>query len=80
MVPQVTDYAIARRIVDLHSRMEKSIERIFSLEEVLRYITFARMFQPKMNKVGWYGYHLCYYYSCYHYFKVLWAYIDLDKV
>ncbi|MPC30621.1 DNA replication licensing factor MCM6 [Portunus trituberculatus] len=46
----VTDYAIARRIVDLHACMESSIERVYSLEEVQRYITFARMFRPKMNK------------------------------
>lgn len=47
---EVTDYAIACRIVDLHSCVESSIERVYSLEEVQRYITFARMFRPKMNK------------------------------
>lgn len=49
---QVTDYAIARRIVDLHCRSEASVDRTYSLEEVQRYILFARQFRPKMNKVG----------------------------
>lgn len=48
---QVTDYAIARRIVDLHCRSEASVDRTYSLEEVQRYILFARQFRPKMNKV-----------------------------
>ena len=28
---EVTDYAIARRIVDLHSRLEESVERVYSV-------------------------------------------------
>ena len=28
---QVTDYAIARRIIDLHSRLEESVERYYSV-------------------------------------------------
>ncbi|XP_050721019.1 DNA replication licensing factor MCM6-like [Eriocheir sinensis] len=47
---EVTDYAIARRIVDLHCRNEASVDRTYSLEEVQRYILFARQFRPKMNK------------------------------
>lgn len=47
---EVTDYAIARRIVDLHSRNEESIERTYALEEIQRYIMFARQFKPKINK------------------------------
>ena len=47
---EVTDYAIARRIVDLHSHIEESIERVYTLEEIQRYILFARQFKPKMNK------------------------------
>ena len=31
---EVTDYAIARRIVDLHSRNEESVERVYSVDEV----------------------------------------------
>ena len=45
---QVTDYAIARRIVDLHSRREDSVERVYTLEDIQRYITFARQFKPKV--------------------------------
>ncbi len=44
---QVTDYAIARRIVDLHTRNVESVERVYSTEEIQRYILFARQFQPK---------------------------------
>lgn len=50
-VLQVTDYAIARRIVDLHSHVEESVERVYSLEEIQRYIMFARQFKPRLNKV-----------------------------
>ncbi|XP_013418015.1 zygotic DNA replication licensing factor mcm6-B [Lingula anatina] len=47
---EVTDYAIARRIVDLHSKNDDSIERIYGVEDISRYITFARQFKPKINK------------------------------
>lgn len=46
---EVTDYAIARRIVDLHTRLDESIERTYSLEEIQRYLVFARMFKPKIS-------------------------------
>lgn len=46
---QVTDYAIARRIVDLHSRIENSVERVYSLDEIRRYLLFARQFKPKVS-------------------------------
>lgn len=49
---EVTDYAIARKIVDLHCRMEESIERVYSREEILRYILFARQFKPKLSTVS----------------------------
>ncbi|KAH9498202.1 MCM DNA helicase complex subunit mcm6 [Bulinus truncatus] len=45
----VTDYAIARRIVDLHSRSEESINRVYSVEDMCRYILFARQFKPKIT-------------------------------
>lgn len=45
---QVTDYAIARRIVDLHSRVEESVDRVYSLDDVRRYLLFARQFKPKV--------------------------------
>lgn len=28
---EVTDYAIARRIVDLHSRREQAVQRVYSI-------------------------------------------------
>ncbi|KAM3915850.1 DNA replication licensing factor MCM6 [Leptodactylus fuscus] len=47
---EVTDYAIARRIVDLHARIEESIDRVYTLDEVRRYLLFARQFKPKISK------------------------------
>eukprot|EP00794_Sanderia_malayensis_P003738 gene3738-4260_t len=47
---EVTDYAIARRIIDLHSRGEESVERVYSVDEIQRYLTFARLFKPTINK------------------------------
>eukprot|EP00058_Branchiostoma_floridae_P017531 XP_002603019.1 hypothetical protein BRAFLDRAFT_123986 [Branchiostoma floridae] len=47
---EVTDYAIARRIVDLHSHGEASVERTYSVEEMQRYLMFARQFKPKISK------------------------------
>uniref|UniRef100_A0A3Q3XB74 DNA replication licensing factor MCM6 n=1 Tax=Mola mola TaxID=94237 RepID=A0A3Q3XB74_MOLML len=46
---EVTDYAIARRIVDLHSRMEESVDRLYTLDEIRRYLLFARQFKPKIS-------------------------------
>lgn len=45
----MTDYAIARRIVDLHSRMEESVDRLYTLDEIRRYLLFARQFKPKVR-------------------------------
>lgn len=44
----MTDYAIARRIVDLHARNVESVERVYATEDIQRYILFARQFQPKV--------------------------------
>lgn len=38
MCLQVTDYAIARRIVDLHSRKEESVDRVYSLVSGIAYM------------------------------------------
>ncbi|XP_028283428.1 DNA replication licensing factor MCM6 [Parambassis ranga] len=46
---EVTDYAIARRIVDLHSRVQESVDRLYSLDEIRRYLLFARQFKPKIS-------------------------------
>merc|ERR1711936_376192 len=46
---EVTDYAIARRIIDLHTKLEESIDRAYTVEEITRYLNFARMFKPKLS-------------------------------
>jgi len=46
---EVTDYAIARRIIDLHSRISESVDRIYEPEDISRYIMFARQFKPKIT-------------------------------
>ena len=38
VVVQVTDYAIARRIIDLHSRLEESVERLYSVVSFKSYL------------------------------------------
>lgn len=47
---EVVDYAIARKILDLHCNIEESVERVYSKQEVLQYISFARKFKPIINK------------------------------
>ena len=44
---EVTDYDIARRIINLHTKLEESVERIYSEGKVAQYLQFARMFKPK---------------------------------
>lgn len=47
---EVVDFAIARKIVDLHSNVEESVEKVYSKEDVLQYISFVRRFKPIINK------------------------------
>ena len=47
---EVTDYAIARRIIDLHMRAEESVERTYEPSDISRYISFARLFKPKVTE------------------------------
>ena len=47
---EVADYAIARRIVDLHSGTDMSANRKYSLEEIQRYILFSRQFKPRISQ------------------------------
>ncbi len=49
---EVTDYAIARKILDLHTRMEESVDRTYTQDEILRYILFAKQFKPTISKVS----------------------------
>ncbi|KAK9869221.1 hypothetical protein WA026_002971 [Henosepilachna vigintioctopunctata] len=46
---EVTDYAVTRKIVDLHSNIEENIEKVYTKQEVLQYISFARKFKPVIN-------------------------------
>ena len=34
----------------MHSRIEDSIDRVYSLDEIRRYLLFARQFKPKISK------------------------------
>ncbi|XP_057657866.1 DNA replication licensing factor Mcm6 [Diorhabda carinulata] len=47
---EVIDYAIARKIVDLHCNIEETVERVYTKQEVLQYISFARKFKPILSK------------------------------
>lgn len=47
---EVTDYAIARRIIELHQKSEENVERVYSLDEISRYISFARQFKPELTE------------------------------
>lgn len=47
---EVTDYAIAQRIIDLHSHLDESVQRTYNAEHIQRYITFARQFKPKISR------------------------------
>ncbi|KAJ8307403.1 hypothetical protein KUTeg_015487 [Tegillarca granosa] len=46
----ITLTAPIMRIVDLHSRMDESVDRFYSVEDITRYLTFARQFKPKISK------------------------------
>ncbi|XP_073971809.1 minichromosome maintenance 6 [Rhodnius prolixus] len=47
---EVIDYAIARKIVNLHNNVEDDVDTIYTREEVLKYITFARQFKPIISE------------------------------
>ena len=47
---EVADYAIARRIIDLHSGCDINAKRKYSLEEIQRYLLFSRQFKPKVSQ------------------------------
>lgn len=48
---EITDYAIARKIIDLHSNVEDNqAEQAYTRDEVLRYITFAKQFKPVISE------------------------------
>lgn len=43
---EMVDYAIARKIVDLHCNKEESYDSVYTREDLLKYIAFARSFKP----------------------------------
>lgn len=43
---EVVDYAIARKIVSLHRNQDQASDKIYTPEEVIRYIAFAKQFKP----------------------------------
>lgn len=48
---EIVDYAIARKIVDLHTNaLVKTVDQVYQREDVLRYISFARQFKPIITK------------------------------
>ncbi|VDN07844.1 unnamed protein product [Thelazia callipaeda] len=48
---EIVDYAIARRILDTHHHLatQEKIQTVYSLDDIQRYITFARCFKPKIS-------------------------------
>lgn len=46
-----TDNRIARRIVDLHAKGQESFSPMYNPEDIRRYLTFARLFKPKITQV-----------------------------
>ncbi|XP_037876572.1 DNA replication licensing factor Mcm6 [Bombyx mori] len=47
---EMVDYAIARKIVDLHCNKEESYDCVYSRDDLLRYIAFARSFKPVITE------------------------------
>lgn len=50
----MTDYAIAKKIVDLHCNKEDTYDCFYSREDLLRYIAFARSFKPIVTEVSYF--------------------------
>lgn len=48
---EMVDYAIARKIVDLHCNKEETYDSVYTREDLLRYIAFARSFKPIITEV-----------------------------
>ncbi|XP_073963424.1 minichromosome maintenance 6 [Choristoneura fumiferana] len=47
---EMVDYAIARKIVDLHCNKEENYDCVYTREDLLRYIAFARSFKPLITE------------------------------
>ena len=46
---QVSDYAIACKILDLHRDTDITIDKVYKETDIARYLAFARCFQPKIS-------------------------------
>lgn len=46
---EIVDCAIAQKIVNLHSNSEAENPKVYSQQEIMRYITFAKQFQPILS-------------------------------
>ncbi|CDW55696.1 zygotic DNA replication licensing factor mcm6 B [Trichuris trichiura] len=46
---EVTDYAIAQRITDLHMKNLAAVRRVYTVQEIQCYIAFARFFRPVLT-------------------------------
>uniref|UniRef100_A0A5S6Q1H7 DNA replication licensing factor MCM6 n=1 Tax=Trichuris muris TaxID=70415 RepID=A0A5S6Q1H7_TRIMR len=47
---EVTDYAIAQRITDLHMKNFATIRRVYTIQEIQCFVAFARLFRPKITE------------------------------
>ncbi|XP_050681275.1 DNA replication licensing factor Mcm6 [Leptidea sinapis] len=47
---EMVDYAIARKIVDLHCNKHETYDCVYSREDLLRYIAFSRSFKPLITE------------------------------
>jgi DNA replication licensing factor MCM6 len=49
---EVTDYNIARHIVNVHRLKDEFIQPEFSTEQLQNYIRYARTFKPRVSCMG----------------------------
>ncbi|KFD66079.1 hypothetical protein M514_00771 [Trichuris suis] len=49
---EVTDYAIAQRITDLHMKNLAAVRRVYTVQEIQCYIAFARFFRPVLTEAA----------------------------
>uniref|UniRef100_A0A915JL23 MCM domain-containing protein n=1 Tax=Romanomermis culicivorax TaxID=13658 RepID=A0A915JL23_ROMCU len=49
---EIVDYAIARRILDLHKDGDVATHKVYSSDDVQRYILFAKLWNPKLTEAA----------------------------
>lgn len=47
---EVVDYAIAKKIVNLHSNEDEESAKAYTQAETMRFINFAKLFQPSLTE------------------------------